>query len=81
MLAVFPSARVRALVRADNSAHWTDQWSGSHPCSTTCVTVVTAYQVQYPPSCRFKLPSVKSSRWVLGVAVSVRSGFWEWQCL
>jgi hypothetical protein len=76
MLALFPSARVRALVRAYNSTYWADQWSVSHPCSTTCVTVVTAYLVQYPPSCRLPLPSVKSSRSALGMAVSVRSG-WE----
>jgi hypothetical protein len=74
MLAVFPSARVRALVRVCNSARWADQWSGSQPCSTTGVTVVTAYPVQYPPSCSLRLPSEKSSRLTLGMAVSVRPG-------
>jgi hypothetical protein len=38
--------------------------------------VVTAYPIWYPPSHRLRLPSVKSSRSALGIAVSARTD-WE----
>jgi hypothetical protein len=40
------------------------------------VPVVTAYPIWYPPSRRLRLPSVKSSRSALGIAVSARTD-WE----